>query len=334
MPTYLNVTFNHFAALQAWAGTKEAELFMDMKDLTLHVRRGNRACRMFPMFQAEINGNFCHVQSLTPYARGFGGWRPYEMLTHTHTRDKTLFKQFLAARGLNTPGMSDGQGSPPPSTDYVLKAKSGSFGRGLFGPYRAGRWPDNARDKARDNERAASFAEQFVPGRMLKVWYWGSKPFFAHVQDYPRITGDGETATSELVRRELVAARVDPEAYGELPLIFDCLAYQRIASADVMASGRTAWIDYRYNRLYSRDPGGASRASDNGLQELQEATGRQLQEMGEALASLLRETIALPVATTADGVLDADGRIWWLEMNTNSVLPPEGYAVMFEDVFP
>lgn len=331
MPTYLNVTFNHFAALQSWAGAKQAEVFMDMKDLTLHVRCANRACRMFPMFQAEINGNFCHLQSLTPHARGFGGWRPYETLTHTHTRDKPLFKRFLAAAGLKTPALFDAQGERPPSQDYVLKAKAGSFGRGLFGPYHAGRWPAERREAQGD--RAGSFAEQFVPGRMLKVWYWGSRPFFAHVQDYPCVTGDGEASAAELVRRELVAARIEPGRYDELPLVFDCLAYQGIAPGDVLEAGRTAWIDYRYNRLYSRDPGGASRASDNALAQVQEATGRQLQQMGEALASLLRETIALPVATTADGVLDADGQVWWLEMNTNSLLPPEGYALMFEDIF-
>ena len=73
--------------------------------------------------------------------------------------------------------------------------------------------------------------------------------------------------------------------------------------------------------------------SDNELAALQQRSGAQLNAMGGALATLLRKTIPVPVVITVDGVLDEDGKVWWLEMNTNSLLPPEGYETMFRDLF-
>jgi hypothetical protein len=100
----------------------------------------------------------------------------------------------------------------------------------------------------------------------------------------------------------------------------------------VLEEGREAWIDYRYGQVYP-EAFGASARSDSRLEELLQLTGGQLAEMGRALANLLRQTIPVPVVITVDGVLDDQQQIWWLEMNTNSLLPPEAYAAMFADLF-
>jgi hypothetical protein len=55
--------------------------------------------------------------------------------------------------------------------------------------------------------------------------------------------------------------------------------------------------------------------------------------MGKALAKLLKLTFPAPLMISIDGVLDREGVIWWLEMNTNSVVPPDGYEAMFSDLF-
>ena len=91
-------------------------------------------------------------------------------------------------------------------------------------------------------------------------------------------------------------------------------------------------MDFRYSQ-HLGPRRGTTLASDNQLEALLQASGDQAVRLGQALAGLLRETLPVPVVITADGVLDADGRIWWLEMNTNSLMPPEGYAAMFADLF-
>jgi D-alanine-D-alanine ligase-like ATP-grasp enzyme len=39
------------------------------------------------------------------------------------------------------------------------------------------------------------------------------------------------------------------------------------------------------------------------------------------------------VLYTLDGVLDAAGRIWWLEVNSNPIFAPTGYPLMLETLF-
>jgi hypothetical protein len=54
---------------------------------------------------------------------------------------------------------------------------------------------------------------------------------------------------------------------------------------------------------------------------------------GAHFAAKLRETMPAPVAYALDAVVDADNQVWWLEANSNPVLPPEGYETMFADLF-
>ena len=329
MTAYLTMSFNHFGAVQRWASETGAAATLDLRDFSLEVKHRGRYFRMYPMFRGNVQGRVVHLSQLTPDVVGFGGWRPYQTLTHPHSSDKKLFKAWLQESGLACPeGWEFTAG--PPSQDYVLKERNGSFGRGLYGPFRGGREPgDEAAQRA---SRGELFAEQFVPGRMLKVWYWGARPFFAHVQDYPAITGDGRASVRDLLERTLRAAGLEWNRFEEKTLVLDCLAFQGIGLADVLDDGRSAWIDYRYSQLYG-PPKGPVATSDNQLEDLLQASGDQCVRLGHALAGLLRQTLPVPVVITVDGVLDAHGRIWWLEMNTNSLLPPEGYAAMFADLF-
>ena len=130
MPSYVNITFNHFAAVQKWANASGGEATLNMRDFTMEVKCRGRYYRMYPMFQGNIGGRLAHLSLLTPDVRGFGGWRPYQTLTHPHSTDKQLFKAFLAQSGLRSPTSWEFTGEPP-RQDYVLKAHSSSFGMGL-----------------------------------------------------------------------------------------------------------------------------------------------------------------------------------------------------------
>lgn len=328
MAAYLTTSYNHFAAVQRWATETGGQANLDLRDFTVEVKHRGRYYRMYPMFQGRVQGRLTHLSQLTPDVRGFGGWRPYQTLTHPHSSDKRLFKAYLQECGLRSPQAWEFQGEPP-SVDYVLKARSGSFGLGLYGPFHAGARPAGVPEHG--SARGELFAEQFVPGRMLKVWYWGGRPFFAHVQDYPTLQGDGRSTVGELLRQKVAHAGLDAEAFEQKPVALGCLAYQGLRLEETLAAGRAAWIDFRYGQLYR--PPGASMVSDNQLDELTQRSGDQTLRLGQALARLLQQTLPAPVVMTVDGLLDDEGRIWWLEMNTNSLLPPEGYAAMFADLF-
>lgn len=328
MAAYLTVSYNHFAALQRWAQETGGQASVDLRDFTMEVKHRGRYYRMFPMFQGRVQGRLTHLSRLTPDVQGFGGWRPYQTLTHPHSSDKKLFKAWLQECGLRCPQALDFDGTPP-AQDYVLKAPDGSFGVGLFGPFRAGTQPVGpAGEQA---ARGELFAEQFVPGRMLKVWYWGARPFFAHMQAYPALAGDGRSSVGDLLRARVALAGLQWDTFPQKPIVLGCLAYQGLDLDDTLAEGQQAWIDFRYGQLY--DAPRSSLVSDNQLEDLAQRSGEQLQQLGQALARLLQQAFPAPVVMTVDGLLDDEGRIWWLEMNTNSLLPPEGYAAMFSDLF-
>jgi len=54
---------------------------------------------------------------------------------------------------------------------------------------------------------------------------------------------------------------------------------------------------------------------------------------GQWIAAELRQELNAPVLCSLDGVLDADGKIWWLEANSNPIFPPTGYPAMFSTLF-
>ena len=332
MPIYLTAVFNHFRALRAWASDKDAALTLDVKTFDLEVKYRGRYYALRPLFQARTGGQQIHANVLTENAFGFGGWRPYQAITHSHSTDKLLFKSFLRQAGLRTPASIDvPDANAPPAFDYLLKGAVGSFGKQIAGPFHAGhaRGPDVSLPAVRSG---SVFAEQFIQGVALKVWFWGSQPFFAHAHDFPTIVGDGVCTVEQLVQAKLRHGGIEWAEYPDRGVIVQGLRFQRLALDSVLEADRSAWIDYRYSQRYERS-GGVTAQTDNALPTLLQTTGDQIANMGAALAALLEPSFRAPVMITVDGMLDADGHIWWLEMNTNSVLPPEGYAVMFGDLF-
>lgn len=332
MQIYLGAVFNHFRALQGWAADKSASVTLDVKTFEVEVKHRGRYYVMQPLFQARAEGRLVHIDVLPEQVIAFGGWRPYRPLSHPLSTDKLQFKQFLRDAGLRTPAFveADTPDAVPPF-DYLIKGAAGSFGREIAGPFSAG-VPIDVRRKKPGQHSERTFAEQFVLGRAVKVWFWGQQPFFAHAHAFPSLTGDGGSSVDELLTTRLQRCKMDWPTYADREVVLDCLHFQGVSPSDVLPQGRTVWFDYRYS-LHYEPIAGHTVQSDNALPHLLQHTGEQVPRLGEALAAMLQRSFPAPILVTADGILDAEGRIWWLEMNTNSVMPPEGYAVMFADLF-
>ncbi|MCJ0764498.1 hypothetical protein [Variovorax terrae] len=332
MRNYLSVISNHFRALQEWAIDKEAQLDLDVKTFVLEVKHRGRYYHMYPLFQASSEGQLRHTGFLPKDVVGFGGWRPYPPIRHPHSLNKLLFKDFLRKSELRTPTFLTKAGQSQPEFDYILKGTSGSFGREIAGPFRASQ-PADLNGSTTNPPPSTHFVEKFIEGTSLKVWFWGAKAFFAHAQSFPEIEGDGVTTVESLLRQRLTSCRLDWEHFSDRSIILECLRFQNISSGAVLKTGESLWFDYRYGKHYE-PVHGATPDSDNNLPSLLEQTGTQIHDMGSALANLLKPNFAAPIMISVDGMLDHDGNIWWLEMNTNSLMPPEGYAAMFSDIFP
>lgn len=332
MQIYLGPVFNHFRALQAWAMDKDAAVTLDVRTFEVEVKYRNRYYLMQPLFQARENGRLVHTEALPQHWVAFGGWRPYKPVRHPLSTDKLAFKRFLVERGLRTPECAlAGASGVPPVFDYLIKGVVGSFGREIAGPFRAGLAMPEGHGGLR-GDLSRTFAEQFIHGSAVKVWFWGEQAFFAHVHDFPVLTGDGASTIEALLTNRLKSCRLDWATHPDRDLVLGCLQFQGVSPSEVLVAGRSVWFDYRYSQRYEPAEGTTAR-SDTELPHLLRRTGDEVPLLGAAVAAMLRHSFPAPIMVTVDGILDSEGRTWWLEMNTNSVMPPEGYAVMFADLF-
>lgn len=325
--SYIAVTFNHFRALQRWAAAHAAEAWLDMKDFHVEIRRGEDFCRLHPQFLTKTNGALCYTPNLTDNVLGFIGWLPYRPLSWPLSTDKLSFKRFAQESGLRTPARWEDFRAA--NRDYVIKRSVGSFGTAVFGPFRAG--DVDAASRIVPEGPGTAFAEQFVPGRNVKLWYWGDTVFHAHVHDYACVVGDGLATVTALIERKLEQLGRPMPGAAEWQVVVSCLAYHGLRPDDVLTHGKDIWVDFRYGRTLDPDP--AQSTSDDMLSTLTPAARDQAKEMGRKLGAELLMTHPVPLLYAMDAVMDTHGDLWWLEANSNPVFPPTGYPLMLATLF-
>jgi len=328
--SYIAITLNHMRAVKTWADAEDADTRLDLRNWELEVRCRNRYFYFSPRFLARREGRIFHTQELVEAATGFIGWLPYGLLRYDLSDDKLVFKAFAAAAGLQVPAQWEAE---TPQGDYILKRSVGSFGYEITGPYRAGRAPARSppEHQVGTQPQGCLFAEQFIAGDALKAWFWGRQPFFAHRQAPPQVAGDGLSTLRTLVARRLGLPEADLSRAPEFAHLQDALAYQDLALADVLAAGRRAWLDFRYGRTYESEE--LVSRSDNQLEDLPAGARADLDRIGAVLGAELQKRFSVPVLFAVDGVVDAEGTVWWLEVNSNPMLPPDGYASIFATLF-
>lgn len=328
--SYLAITLNHFRAVKAWADDCNADVALNLRTFNLDVKSRNRYYTLRPRFLTVNKGRTAYAIELVRDVRGFIGWLPYEVLQWDLSQDKLLFKDFLKKMGLKFPAawlsLND------VAADFLVKSSVGSFGYQISGPYRMGEdvpWC-LGKDASGRNENT-KFAEQFVSGTNLKVWFWGAKAFYAHVHPYPTIVGDGQSTAQSLLEARLASAGETFSGKEDQESLDASLAFQSVGLSDVPEPGREIWIDFRYGRRYV--PISPSGETDNDLQGINPQVRQQIDLMGARMADESMRRFRAPVLYAVDGVVDADGTIWWLEVNSNPILPPEGYSLVFTSLF-
>lgn len=326
---YINALTNHFRAVQEWGQRAQASIALDVLTFEMEVKCRGRYFTFHPQFVGLVQGRLVNMSALTPDTAGFIGWRPYRPVSYDLSTHKLQFKQFIDESGLRTPAHWSLDGSSAaPDADYILKRATGSFGYELAGPCRAKTLP--ATD-APVPGTGRLFAEQFVSGRNLKVWFWGQRPFFAHLREPATAIADGRSTVRALIDRRFRSANEEFETYTERHVVEDCLSFQGLGLGDVPQEGQHVLLDFRYGREHR--PGTSSLRSDNDLPSLAPPVLEVVELAGARFAARLRETMPAPVAYALDAVVDADNQVWWLEANSNPVLPPEGYEPMLGDLF-
>lgn len=328
--SYIAVTMNHIRAIKAWLDTHGGVANLNVQDFELEVKARNRYFRLYPQFLAVVNKRPCYVPTLTPEVTGFIGWLPYRPLRWALSTDKRLFKECLRKAGVSTPAMWDDVSAA--TSDYVLKSSTGSFGFELDGPFsHAQAVPSGDPPAPVPLGTGTQYVEQFVTGRNLKVWFWGATPFHAHLHDYPEVEGDGTSTVTELIQRRFETVGLSVDTYPEMEAIRAALRYQGVDLDDVIAPAKRVWIDFRYGRRFAAEE--KTEAADNAMPLLSSAVVQQFETAGAVLAKTLADELPSPVLYSLDAVLDVEGKVWWLEMNSNPTFPPTGYPHLLSTLF-
>jgi len=307
----------HCREVQSLAPRFQAQATLSFRNFSVELRGRGRYFHLAPQFTYRDRGRLSYFPRMRGDTVGFVGWLPYFNKRWPTGSEKLAFKELCAATGLRTPAFSTRSAEALDSV--LIKHRFSSFGNGMRGPFRKS---DQGEAQSRLGE--SEYYEEFVPGRIAKAWYWDERPVCLEVFDMPTLTGDGARSFSELV-----AAQVQfPGEPPERPVLEALARYQGVSADDPLPAGARLIADFRYG-----SPLFQLRHSHNANvlpQHVKSEIGRQLAEAGPVFWQSIPENARLGTLYTVDAIVDAEDRVWFLEMNCNPMVHPDAYFAMFE----
>jgi hypothetical protein len=307
---------NHLRPIRAWAGAHGAILALDPSSFVLQVTQAGKTVDMTPRFSVRTPTGLGYTYTIGDNG-SFVGWLPYPAHHWPCAVDKLVFKQWCAEEGLRTPPWSSE--SPPAGGDFLVKARHGSFGKNITGPWGAHAPAPTAAPAE------GSFFEAFKFGRSAKAWYWRDQPVAVEVLTPPHVVGDGQRSIRTLLTQARGSFdRTYPTAPAE-PM----LAWQGLGLDDIPATGRKVWLGFKYvtdydlRTLLDRDV----------LDSLDAPIREQFLQTGPAFLRTVPDHIRDSIYTV-DAVVDSQGAVWFLEMNCHPMVHPKAYRPMLDSLFP
>jgi len=287
-----------------------------VKTLRLEIRRDQHNMILNPQFIIMTDGKRSYAPRFNAEARMFIGWLPYSTKRWELSNSKLRFKEYCLANGIRTPEFTTEPDKK--MTNVVVKSNQSSFGDKIWGPYRS---------TAAHRLESEEFYEAFVQGRIAKIWFWNGEPVVMETQEHPFVFGTGTDKVSELLKRQM--------RHGERFVIedLDTVAkeyrdYMGVSLDDIPPRGKKIPVDFRYGspfyiRRFLEDVTFPSEKYMAVEQELRAAGSR----LFEGIPADIRDNTVF----TLDAVIDAENRLWCLEMNSNPFVHPAVYAPMISD---
>ncbi len=316
---------SHFIAINAWAVARGGDARLDLRTFQITITANNRHYEFTPQFIVRHDDRIRYRPSFAADVEGFAGWLPYFNRRWDAGVDKLAFKRAADSLGLRTPKHWH---SNRPDAPFIIKHATGSFADGLRGP-----WRTYAEADAAQQLKSGEFYEALVAGSIIKLWAFGPTLVCVERREPPLVVGDGRHTVAELADRHFDLNRPGRRADFERRKndMRTLLAFQGVDWDFVLPDGGPLCLDFIYGSpLFPSD----DQQNRNLVGSIEEAT--LLTEIEQALPRL---HVMLPPQWQAhtlysvDGVLDQDGRVFWLEMNCNPMVPPDAYGVILDHTF-
>ena len=319
--TYGTNWFLHFGAISKYLPKIGARATCNMETGALDIRARGRRVELFPQFGLfRPVGGVGYAQALIESAQFFVGWRPYYNRVWPLSFDKRTFKAFCSANGLAVPRLWTRPEDV--EADVLIKRAVSSFSEGISGPYAAAAVKSSGRALAN-----GEFFEEFIPGDIIKVWYWNAAPVCLEVLPMSTVTGDGTRTLRQLIRRiQIPYTGCDWQACQTIG------EYQELSLDAVVPSGRQVLVDFRYQSILRpvlpEFPNTNVLAKFAGTPLME-----QLSRSGEVFWHGIPEGVRQHTLFTVDGILDRNGTARFLEINSNPAAHPDVYPAMLEGLF-
>ena len=303
---------NHFKLLQkGLTKADHAEAFLNVTTFTVEVRMGNRVYRLHPLFNTTVDGKNVYTPQFGPHVTRFGGWRPYFNRPVPDAGRKLLFKELLSKHGLPTPEYATE--APSALNEVLIKRDISSFGRELRGPFRSAK---SVGLKGAEGE----FYERFIPGEIVKIWFYRAKPVCLEIKPMPTVTGDGRSTIRQLA--EKLRFRADNPSHWQL--VEEVLAYFGRKLDDRLPDGERQLIDYRYTSAFITP----QETRDMRLPAEGEKGLEVLPSVGEVIWNSLADVWRADAMYSVDAIRDPQGKLWFLEANFSPFIHPYLYPAM------
>lgn len=271
-----------------------------------------------PRFATATGGRMQYVEQPNASARSFIGWMPHPLRQWPAASDKMAFKAHARDHGIATPAACVDPALI--AGPFLIKGTQSSFGEGIRGPFLAFD-PGDPRQRLGEGE----YYENFILGHIVKAWYWGNRCRVAEFRAPPVIVGDGHSTARELIEG-LPDLRSTPRDWLGLAQLAAYCGVPDLQS--VLPRGKEVLVDFKYASRYER------RASGN-LNVIDKLMGTPLGEQFAAAGHVCCAAIAghqrERTLFALDAMVDAQGKAWFLEMNSNPMVHPDIYAHMIGD---
>ena len=288
---------------------------LDLATFRLSLGLGQREVELYPRFAGEIDGRFAYFEYFAG-DRAFVGWLPYQMRRWRLAGDKLTFKSAALSRGLRVP--TAWREGPPRADDFIVKPVRGSFGRDMRGPF-------GPKHPYEGETADAAFFEQFIKGRSAKAWVWNSTLVALEILEPPVIFGDGVRTLREIAQTR----RGSFDLTLSLDSSDDILRWQGVTADSVVEPGREIMLDYRYATPFDRNVV----IDRDVLANTDPRIRRQFEIAGRVLHEQIDQAAREDTMFTVDAVIDAQARVWFLEMNCHPMIHPAVYRPMLDSLF-
>jgi hypothetical protein len=308
---FVSGLLNHLKAVQKCMADLGGEATVNVDDLSLVVQVEREQRHFWPQFVIFRESRRLYSPAFTADVRAFIGWRPYQARRWPATADKLVFKEHAREVGVRVPEAWTEGGNE--IRHVIVKQKRSSFGEGIRGPFERIDTPNPSQQL-----RAGEYYEAFIPGRIAKAWYLNGVLLCLELRPPPFVAGDGRSTVLELATVRSVQT-VDQQALSWL------IAAQGRRIGDILDIGKRLVVDFRYASPYEI----GSFENENVLERLRDTEiGGQFQRAGHLLSSAIPEDMRADTLVTLDAVVDAEDKVWFLEINSNPSVHPDAYPAL------